>query len=86
MTVRKLIAFFFVPGLLCGPHLLYASPRPRAQFIYDLHEVLSFALRELNTFNEDQGLRHVTGDNPPRTSRSMAIVSLAVFEALDGLA
>lgn len=85
MRVRKafciLFALIFAAGT--GAEAVFATPR--SQVIFDWQEVLSVALRELNTFHEDEALRPITGDNPPRSSRALAIVNLAIFEAVNGV-
>ena len=82
---RKIVILLLGLGLVITAGTAFASPRPKAVFIYDWNEVLSVALREMNTFHAAEELRHITGDNPPRTSRAMAIVHLAIFEAVNGI-
>ncbi len=76
-----LVALNFAAG--AGAGTVFATPH--AKLIYEWQEALSIALRELNTFHQDEALRHITGDNPPRSSRALAIVNLAIFEAANGI-
>ena len=85
MKLRRVFGVLCVLFLVLTGGNSFADSRPQAEFIYQWNDVLSIALRELNTFHEDPAVRSITGDNPPRSARAMAIVHLAIFEAVNGI-
>lgn len=84
MRVRT-IPFVALVCLLAISGRLDAEERLQAEVIYEWNGVLDTALRELNRSHEEEALRHITGDNPPRTARAAAIVHSAIFEAVNGV-
>lgn len=62
----------------------FAQSEPSGDIIYRWNDVLYQGLRELNAFDfENRPL--TSGDTPPRTSRVMAMMHGAVYDAVNGI-